>query len=405
MKRFFLSSIALVMAVTACTESGLIDAPEFYGKSIVFDTYIGKAPMTKAESIEISNLENSVTGARMYAFKADKGKANKDNVDYSSAYLDGRLVKSSGIWNYQTYKNNAWGNEDAYMPSEKDLAFIAYNSDALGCMSYDVTDVTNFDFTVKDNMADQVDLLVTPFTFVTETGETTTVPLRFYHLLSRIGFKLMTTGGNTQVTIHTLKLHGRFVKSGHVNMTLATATPNTNPESDESINITRVPSIYPNKEGSNAYVNYYDFLGTGNSFQINSGSESTTQQIYINSNEPSNDKNCYLMLIPGQVENLIDADDIDKDGNTTEYTITPYIEVKYQLGSSDPKTAKVSLEQTVGNVTQNWNFEAGKAYEFVFKITTAAIEFSGVVVNKWDGPEYYPEDDNSASGENTTPQE
>ena len=92
MKRFFISTIALIVAVTACTESGLIDAPQFYNSEILFDTYIGKAPVTKAENIDLTYLEtSSVGGAHLYAFMCDKGNRNISNVDFSSAYLDGRL--------------------------------------------------------------------------------------------------------------------------------------------------------------------------------------------------------------------------------------------------------------------------------------------------------------------------
>ena len=59
MKRFIFSAIALMVAATACTESGIVDMPEFYGNPIVFDTYIGKTPITKADNVDINYLKGS----------------------------------------------------------------------------------------------------------------------------------------------------------------------------------------------------------------------------------------------------------------------------------------------------------------------------------------------------------
>lgn len=405
MKRFIFSAIALVMATSACTESGLIDAPEFYGNPIAFDTYIGKVPMTKAENVDVSYLQKSTGvggGIQIYAFKSPLDNTNRDYVDYSEAYMNGRLVYSSSIWNYQIEKENTWVNEEAYMPSGKDLAFVAHNLSA----GISTKNNKDFSFTVNDVVANQVDLLVTPLTFVQETGETTNVPLRFYHLLSRVGFKVLSTGGSTDIEISSIKLNGRFIKSGHVDMSLATATPNLDKTGDEpSIDvINRIPAIAPDENGG--YAKYsvdnkeydgYSFFGTNESFTINSSLCLDAKLIFNNKsvteNTPSSsiealEANRYMMIMPGQVGNFPDYDDLDFDGDKSELTITPHIEITYSLDGNANK-ARVPLVDAQG---YNWTFEAGKAYEFIFKIMTATIEFEGVVEGDWGTPQSYPEE-------------
>ena len=417
MKRFFFSAIALIAAATSCTESGLIDAPDFYGNAIVFDTYIGKAPMTKAENIDVDYLENTVDnggGIQLFAFKSPINNTNRDYVDYSEAYINGRLVYSSNIWNYQIENaEKIWVNEEAYMPSGKDLAFAAYNLSS----GVSTTNCKDFNFTVSDVVANQVDLLVTPLNFVTETGQTTNVPLRFYHLLSRVGFKVLSTGGSTDITISSIKLNGRFIKTGHVDMSLATATPNLDkdPDADEpSVDVknNRVPAIAPNADGG--YASYladnkehygYSFFGAGESFAKNSSLCLSAVPVFNNSSVTSSttqsqiqalENNRYMMIMPGMVGNLADEDDLDQDGDKNEFIIAPYIEVKYQLGTPEEKIAKIPLAVNNGTEAEpkweNWIFEPGKAYEFIFKITTAVIEFSGVVEGDWGTPESYPEE-------------
>ena len=375
MKRFFISTIALIVAVTACTESGLIDAPQFYNSEIVFDTYIGKAPVTKAENIDLTYLEtSSVGGAHLYAFMCDKGNRNISNVDFSSAYLDGRLKcttptnynttpATAGVWEYQIEVQaeggqSEWVTEEAYWPGEtKDLAFVAYNLAADSCIDKENQDLTHFDFSIKPNIKDQIDLLATPLTFHSETGNQTTVSLKFHHLLSRVGFKVIPTTASSAVdiNIYRLKLTGAFPESGYVNLSSSTS----------------VPTIIPHLDATFA-PEYSLFYGT-ETFTINSGTcvevdNSTTPATSKIVAKPvygsnSTETNRYMMIMPGSQSNAA-------------------IEVEYNLsGQGDTKSyARIPLSGENGT---DWSFEPGKAYEFILKISTDAIEFSAEVSDEW----------------------
>lgn len=355
MKRFIFSAIALMVALTSCTESGLIDKPEFYQNPIVFDTYIGKAPVTKAVNCDIEQLQAVTGGVHIYGFKSDKVSGRPyDYVDYSSAYLNGELHYTASNWTY--YEN---GSEvEAYMPTDKDLAVAAYNLQASGSIDNVSADKTEFDFTVKDVVANQVDLLVTPLTFVTEKGETTQVPLRFYHLLSRVGFKVQSSGNSsTPIIISSIILNGQFAKRGHVDMKLATATPNTSTSAESNIvlkdNIR--PSITPITTGTSPYQTKYVLLDENNTF------ETTASNCFTNAQQITpNSGGSYMMIMPG----------IQEDAS---------VEITYQLGDSGERSATIDLD-ALNDIEY---FQAGYAYEFIIKLSTSAIEFSGEVSAGW----------------------
>lgn len=359
MKRFFFSAIALMVAATACTESGIIDTPDFYGKSIVFDTYIGKNPLTKAENVDITYLKiGEDAGVNIVAYTCPKDNVIPDNVDYSFNYLDGTLdwsgeAAGSGNW---VYLNSTGLPEEAYMPTGKDLAFAAYNIKADECINSATQTNTQFEFLIKNEVESQVDLLVAPFTFVSETGDETQVPLRFYHLLSRVGFQIQSTGGNAAIQIKSLKLCGKFPKAGLVDMTLATATP----DADNGVSLKNGrPEILPIEYGEDPYVTEYELIAGDEPFEINSNECTSPQRIY---SPTASEGNGYMMIMPTV---------------QTEASVV----VSYRIG----ETGEFSVTTIDLKELNRLTFDAGKAYEFILKIASESIKFSAEVVEgDWD---------------------
>lgn len=354
MKRFIFSAIALLTAATACTESGIIETPDSYGNPIVFDTYIGKAPITKAVDMNGSLLQDKAkgNGARLYAFTCPKNERKADQVDFDSPYMDGALYYSDG-WGYYPKSQSGFNNtiEDVYWPGwSTDLAFVAYSLNA--DPSIDLRDDnTEFTFTVNDVVSNQVDLLVSPLTYYGEApnGETT-VNLQLYHLLSRVGFKVLATPGtSTDIEISSVKLCGAFPKTGTVNLMSAT-------------NVTGAAKSVPSIEANTSVVaSNYDLFGTNEKFQINSSECDGTAITDAAPIYGATEENRFMMIMPGTVSNAS-------------------IEVEYKLGTqSQAHTARIDLGETY--------FKAGSAYEFIFKVATASIEFSGVVEGEWDEQE------------------
>ncbi len=356
MKRFFFSSIALMVAMTACTESGLIDSPEFYGNPIVFDTYIGKTPVTKAENCDITALkdtEGNGGGARIYAFESEKdAQIPFSAVNYDSHYLNGKLKFANSSWGYY----NADGDlEEAYMPADKDLAVVAYSLNA--GISTDDTELT---FTVSDNVADQVDFLVTPLTLVTEnvTGGDTKVPLRFYHLLSRVGFKVQSSDESSdEIVISSVKLKGSFYTTGNVDLTASTAKPSSAKPDETNIALQgKKPQITPITTGT--LVTEYELLpGDDNVFEI------TGTDCYASAQQITPDEGgCYMMIMPG-------------------VQAAPAVQITYKVGNSAEDTVTINLADLNTGIEY---FEAGYAYEFLFKVSTSAIDFSATISKDWD---------------------
>ena len=364
MKRFIFSAIALMVAATACTESGIIDAPQFYNNAIVFDTYIGKTPVTKAESEDIDYLKLSAEaggGAQLYAFtcpaRGSIGYGLPDYIEDDWTYLNGDLIYVGGTSAHWAYQVNGT-EEEAYMPSGQGLAVAAYNLKANSCIDEDTQTFTEFDFEVKNTVSEQVDLLVTPLTFVSETGETTSVPLRFYHLLTRIGFKVQSTdASNAVIKINSIKFTGNFPTKGKVNLTLSSADAELkNNETAPTLTIDRRPLIVPEQNGVS--VSEYELIEQQFSIYARE-CNSQAQPIYSGSNA----NNRYMMVMPGE----------QKEGAIlVKYQLDDQPEIESIINLSDPKISRT-------------NFEAGRAYEFILKIATKAIDFSAEVVEGgWD---------------------
>lgn len=386
MKRFIFSAIAIAAVATACTESGLIDMPDFYASEITFDPYIGKAPVTKAEDIDADYLFDSSKedpAFHVYAFLhkgVDASNNNAPIIDFRNPFMDKDVwfdpnagESGAGVWRYDGLE---------YWPNTP-LAFVAYNTDAESCITSHPSH-TEFEFTVKDVIEDQVDLLITPFMpnqTDSDEGGNTNVNLVFKHVLSRIGFSVIPTSpsANVNIAIRSIKLYGTFPSVGTVDLTsnrdevIIEATENTQATTEKRPYITA-------KTGTN--VDCYTLFDGNHCFEINSAACLSNNQIvakpiypnaelhvdqekwsdrYVAMDEDEiNPENRYMMLIPCN------------PGADT------YIEVEYQLTSDIKRTAKVQLD--------NWVFKPGFAYEFILKVSTDSIDFEAQM-GGWTGSE------------------
>lgn len=363
MKRFIFSAIALAVMTTACTESGLIDTPAFYANEISFDPYIGNTPVTKAESIDLDYLKAAEPAFHVYAYLHDPNVQASD-VNVSKPFMDKDVWfdDNKGIWVYDGLE---------YWPNSL-LAFVAYNSDADKCITKHATE-TEFEFTVKDVVEDQVDLLVTPFLLNqqdTETGNAN-VNLVFKHLLSRIGFSVVATNKteDVRIAIRSIKLFGDFPSVGTVDLTQTKTVTMSSSETD-----TR-PYITP-KEGT--LVKSYSLFDSEHCFEASSTDCTSTNELPGKPIFPNAELNMTETDWSERYKQMKDA--VDKNRYMMIIPCNPgdnaYIEVEYQLTSDIKRTAKVPLK--------NWTFKEGFAYEFVLKVTTSSIEFSAEM-GGWTG--------------------
>ena len=60
----------------------------------------------------------------------------------------------------------------------------------------------------------------------------------------------------------------------------------------------------------------------------------------------------------------------------------PSVQIKYKVGNAaGEETVTINLADLNTGITY---FEAGYAYEFLFKVSTSAIEFSAEIPTDWD---------------------
>ena len=292
-------------------------------------------------------------------------------------YMDKVLTwTEDGYWDYPGLTN--WPD---YSPSRK-LAFAAYALNVEDDIEWDedpnvpaneITgnpegqSYTRFTYTVPDRVSDQKDLLVAPFLpnqGLSENGEATPVQLNFKHLLSRVGFQVVSNqDSDVDIEIKEVTLHGLFPRKGRVDLKGSGVIDPITTEDD------------PNAE----YVTSYDLFSGDNYFRTTSSTHPV--DIYENikisydisgghywQEENSDPSNRYMMIMPSEQP-------VTGGTVVTDELPGSYIEVKYQLMDDIVQTARVSLD--------GWRFEGGKAYNFIFKVSTHSIEFE-VSVDSWN---------------------
>lgn len=374
MKKLIYTTIALVAVAVGCTKSSIVDVPEAQKTPITFETYNGKIPVTRATEVAQDNISSiQVTGFHI---------PTSSSADYTKTYMNPVVSRS---YNETTKAWGPWGYSPlAYWPASGSLEFVAYGSntpratEGEGNLIPVSGSYVNFTYTVPSDVASQKDLIAA---HVASTSTPKTVELNMKHLLSRVGFKVKTisAGTGSAVTIKNITLYGTFNTKADVNLVAADteADPILKPATDS-------PTT-----GS------YSFFKDGNYFEISSAS--TPTQIYANKTSGAttiaDTKDYYMMIMPGTVGNHTREDITDKN---------PFIEVTYRLaGQNADQIARITLPDEVisDEVTGNWTFAKGKAYEFIFTVSVDKIEFEGKV-DDWDEPETYPEEDeNTDSGD------
>ena len=372
MKRFIFSVCALAAVVVGCTKSEVINRPHAE-EPIQFNPYTGRIPVTKGTAADIDSLGKY--GFQVYAFiHGDEAV----NYGVPNPYMN-KIVKldETGAWKYPG---------QAYWPGDKQLNFIAYGLNAAKKITQG-NQLNEIKFSVSETVSTHEDLLVALVQqdLKHETnGET--VNLVFSHLLSRIGFSLVTSDGNTvPVTIEQLNLDGKFYESGKVILSEFKRGTLTFDDAQKEADRPYIEL----EEGTVATDKVYQLLpqtysasytGTGDAdgepifdnsllYTKYTGDETVTDDDEYKENEnvsdadqkqvTYNEKNRYMMIIPVK-------------GSEHQAKL----KVKYFLpyaGTFEEVT--VSLADV--------DFEPGKSYNFKLKVSTKGIGFS-VDVDPWD---------------------
>ena len=110
MKKIYISLIALSVAAISCTKSELVQTPDLGGQEISFDTYLGKAPMTKATSADIATLQTAGKGFDVKAF-IHSGTAKPQTFTTADIYMEKAVYwkgATSTEFSYADDKETIW---------------------------------------------------------------------------------------------------------------------------------------------------------------------------------------------------------------------------------------------------------------------------------------------------------
>jgi hypothetical protein len=296
--------------------------------------------------------------------------------------FDKTLNEGKGAWTYSGH---------AYWPATNLLNFVAYGLNA-GATEV-ANDRTTISYTVPVDVASQKDLLVAYNQINTKYTEDNqgVVDFTFSHLLSRIGFSLVTKASNgVPVTIEQVNLVGDFYGNGTVRLTDGKETTLT--IGDKEVKTNRP---YVNTTGVTASSVTYKLLGENGTYTSVGSADGT--KIFDNG----------LLYTKDWGENQ------DADHNTTtdddEYDPKPDTEITAAMRATVANNEKnrymmiIPAEGTVHKANlkvkyflpgagtfeevtvplSDVNFEAGKSYDFKLKVSTNGISFS-VDVESWD---------------------
>lgn len=391
MKKNPLIGLAALAAVTitSCQKDQVINqVPQ--EQAIEFGTYVGRDAMTKGSSTTTATIQAADAGFGVFAYYTD-------NSDYASTTIvDQVTIKGSKLnfmnnqhvtystdkWIYSPLKY--WPNDPtdklsffAYAPYKEGLQLYSGYGDPITTISVD-DDVTNhIDFTYANdgNTSDGENNLIDQ-TKQTISGNINFV---FQHAMSRVGFKVeaiidavngddendttqddsstespdTALDNQTTISIQEIELIGNFWKTASLNLNGGTWSNWIAAEPQER-------------------------KFTLNSSDFNSYTITNTKSTAINKDTE------YMMLIP---QNFDAKDAHDNEDNSDMIAIR----VKYTVTTTDSAfdTSNGSGDGVVAFVNDitsdkfKFNFEQGKAYNFVLHLGLTSVKLSATV-NPWD---------------------
>ena len=392
MKRFLFSVCALAAVVVGCSKSEVLNRPNAEAP-IEFNPYSGRIPVTKGVAADMDTLKTD--GFQVYAFLRGADATPSYN---GKPFMDKEVKFKDGGWAY---------SGKAYWPANGVLDFIAYGLNAGAQPVAQNTDYNKIVHKVDTLVANQKDLLVAlgqrDLTYENTNG---TVNLMFSHLLSRVGFTLITkAGNNVNVRVEKVNLDGKFYAEGEVDLAVFKPTTLTLGDKDSTVNR---PYIVPKGEATDTKYRLLRYGATTPETFTGLGLPDATndkmgEPIYNNDMlyKVENPDDITLIDFVKKTNDEVTDDDTKAaayNKNNRYMMIIPIeaskhaakLVVKYSLPGDDAThentidLSKVEIKDAKGDVVKTgFDFEAGKSYNFQFKVSTNSIDFS-VTVEDWD---------------------
>ena len=370
MKKALFFIVALAAVAIGCTKSEVIKAPG-RGREVKFSTYVGKTPLTKAESADLAYVQRTLAtggGFQVYAFlhnyitpetgtpepgeqvyNGDDSYVNVASVGTSTAYMDkvvtwvgpvaadpdNGIEAADGYWDYDGV---------VYWPdhtTSRKLAFAAWGLNVKDNITWDTDNTvaeneksghpygqsyTKFTYTVPANVADQKDLLVAPFLpnqGLSENQDAKPVEISFKHLLSRVGFQVVANQNtnDVEIKIQEIKLIGKFPTTGKVDLKgQGVITPNTGDTDPFQEEYTFFPGYEyfvttSNKIPTDIFANRIYVASQDETTEENGEQQEPTDEPEITDPETGEDE--------GTGENVNGGENGEEGGESTDDPVTP----------------------------------------------------------------------------------
>ena len=347
MKKQLMGLAACALILSSCSQNQEIENYEQLNREEVrLAPYVNKS---KASVMDLPAMKDAnYSGFKVYALQHAP-------VMNGEVIVDGGLLTNyaDGTYDFMTnlvekYQNNVWshGADKYYWPETDALSFFAV-APAEG-NSISKGNAMTIPVTIKDNVADQIDILAASVlnkTKSTVTSSNGQVDFTFKHILSRIGFKARVADNQNlkfKITAISFTYGTEIVKDGVFTF-----------EKDGIGTIVAGETLHG---ATTSNIGIMDTKGT---------IISSTTPVQINAND------AYLMLMPQ-----------DKSGNLMSMTISYHVAVAGDNYSPTEKTVTINIPVM--------KYEQGKAYGYNLILSNETgdglleIKFGVTDVTSWN---------------------
>lgn len=355
-------AMATMLVGTGCSSDEVVNdySPE---NAIQFGTYVGRDADSRGSIFTTNNLQNDVDGSQkigfgVFAYYTGQVAWNQYTISDRPNFMNNtRVTYNSSVWEYSPLKY--WPNN-----SNDKISFFAY---APYSANRTLNGGSTINISVPEDVSSHVDYVVAEGkTDMTKQGLNDKVVFNFKHILSRVGFKVeavvdqqnQTDGttdednqtnvldNNTKITIQEVQLNGNFSASKSIDFTTSTWF-----------------------DDATTYTSFTGYLLQSSDFT----ELATNGNINITKSDLLNKDSEYMMIIPKNFANTA-----ENPGQIT-------IRVKYTVETTDTDVlnGKSTIVNDITSQPFNFNFEQGKAYNFVLHLGLTSVKLSAEV-SGWD---------------------
>jgi len=365
-KKIMMGIIALAtLSLASCSKDETIESmPQ--ADAIEFGTYLGRNVQSRASVVTTDVLKTDGFSVSAFYTAGDNWATWTGDKTAPNFMNNTKVTYATDKWEYTPKKY--WPNNEG-----DKISFFAYAPH--GAATLNTTDGSTIDFTVAQDVTDQIDLIWNYTSFVDQTKPTTTatIDFKFAHALARIGFQVAAAtdevalgsnklDANTKIELKKIVLAG----AEYSDATGATNTGAFYTNGTLNLNNTvNTAAAWSNTLGAQIFTLTTDNFVGNTVVELNS----TNSNVY----QPVTDTDdSYIMVIPQKFDS----------------TNKLYVYVEYDVITTDPATGAPDSSTITNkiNTPVEIEFKNGKAYSFKLLLGMTSVKVTADV-DTWPTPE------------------